>query len=266
MTVGAGGRAEEASVFPYRDDNPTVLTPVITLAIIGLNVLVWVFVQGLGTGDAMVASICRLGLTPGELLGTVEPGASIELAPGRFCPIDAGPAWHTVVTSMFLHGGWLHLIGNMVFLWVFGNNIEDSMGHVRFVIFYLLCGIAAAGAQVVVSPSSVVPMVGASGAISGVMGGYLLLYPRARVHTIVFFGFITTVDLPAYVLLGYWILLQILGGLPALVEVGTGGGVAFWAHVGGFAGGMLLIRLFESSEHAARRPAPVSARRRQTWY
>jgi membrane associated rhomboid family serine protease len=129
-----------------------------------------------------------------------------------------------------------------------------------------LCGIAAAGAQVVVSPSSVVPMVGASGAISGVMGGYLLLYPRARVHTIVFFGFITTVDLPAYVLLGYWILLQILGGLPALVGVGAGGGVAFWAHVGGFAGGMLLIRLFESSEHAARRPAPVSARRRQSWY
>jgi membrane associated rhomboid family serine protease len=253
-------------VFPYRDENPTILRPVVTLVIIGLNVFAWVFVQGLGTPDAMVASICRLGLTPGELLGTVEPGTAIELAPGRICPIEAGPVYHTVVTSMFLHGSWFHLIGNMVFLWVFGNNIEDSMGHVRFVVFYLLCGIAAAGAQIVVSPTSVVPMVGASGAISGVMGGYLLLYPRARVHTIVFFGFITTVDLPAYVLLGYWIVLQVLGGLPSLVGAGGGSGVAFWAHVGGFAGGMLLIRLFESAEHAARRPAPVAARRRRSWY
>ncbi len=253
-------------MFPYRDENPTLLRPLVTVAIIGLNVLVWIVVQGLGTGDAMVASVCRLGLTPGELLGTVAPGVGIELAPGRVCPIEPGPHYHTVLTSMFLHGGWLHLIGNMVFLWVFGNNIEDAMGHGRFTVFYLLCGIAAAAAQIVVDPSSVVPMVGASGAISGVMGGYLLLYPRARVHTIVFFGFITTVDLPAYVLLGYWIVLQILGGLPSLVGVGGGGGVAFWAHVGGFAGGMLLIRLFESAEHAARRPAPVAARRRQSWY
>ena len=253
-------------MFPYRDENPTRLTPLVTVAIIGLNVLVWVFVQGLGSGDAMVASICRLGLTPAELLGTVDPGVGAELAPGRVCPIEPGPAWHTVLTSMFLHGGWLHLIGNMVFLWVFGNNIEDSMGHGRFIVFYLLCGVAAAAAQVLISPDSVVPMVGASGAISGVMGGYLLLYPRARVHTIVFFGFITTVDLPAYVLLGYWIVIQVLSGLPTLARMGAEGGVAFWAHIGGFLAGLLLIRLFESAEHAGRRPAIMAARRRRSWY
>ena len=252
-------------MFPYRDENPTLLRPLVTVAIIGLNVLVWNVVQRLGTGDAMVASVCRLGLTPGELLGTVPPGAGGELAPGQVCPVEAGPHYHTVLTSMFLHGGWLHLIGNMVFLWVFGNNIEDAMGHGRFVVFYLLCGIAAAAGQIAVNPSSATPMVGASGAISGVMGAYLLLYPRARVHTIVFFGFITTVALPAYVLLGYWIVLQILGGLPSLA-VGREGGVAFWAHIGGFASGLLLIRLFESAEHAVRRPAPVAAQRRRSWY
>jgi membrane associated rhomboid family serine protease len=253
-------------LFPIRDENPTILRPAVTVAVIGLNVLVWIVVQGLGTPDAMFESVCRLGLTPAELLHRAAPGAGIELGPDRFCPIEPGPAYHTVLTSMFLHGGWLHLIGNMVFLWVFGNNIEDAMGHVRFTVFYLLCGVAAAGAQILVDPSSLVPMVGASGAISGVMGAYLLLYPRARVHTLIFFGFITTVALPAYVLLGYWIVLQVLGGLPSLARMGGEGGVAFWAHIGGFACGLLLIRLFESAEHAARRPVPVAGERRRSWY
>jgi membrane associated rhomboid family serine protease len=254
-------------VIPYRDENPTYLTPYFTGGLIALNVLVWVVVQGFGMRPALVESVCRLGLIPGELLGTVAPGSGIELAPGVRCLIEASPQYHTLVTSMFLHGGWLHLIGNMVFLWVFGNNIEDAMGHGRFLVFYLICGIAAAGAQIAVDPASAVPMVGASGAISGVLGGYLLLYPRVRVHTLVFLGIlVTTIDLPAYVLLGYWIVLQVLGGLPSLAGVG-GGGVAFFAHIGGFVAGMLLIKLFARPEFLDRRPIhPAQYRRRVSWH
>jgi membrane associated rhomboid family serine protease len=171
------------------------------------------------------------------------------------CIIQAEPQYFTVLTSMFLHGGWFHLIGNMVFFWVFGNNIEDAMGHGRFVVFYLLCGAAAAATQIAISPSSAIPMVGASGAISGVLGAYLLLYPRVRVHTLIFLGvFVTTVALPAYVMLGYWILLQLLGGLPALAGMESGG-VAFWAHIGGFVAGLVLISLFVKRENVERRPA-----------
>jgi len=254
-------------VIPYRDENPTYLTPVVTVGVIGLNILSWVVVQGLGTQEALVQSVCRMGLIPAELLGTAPPGAGAELAHGLRCMVEPGPHYYTVLTSMFMHGGWLHLIGNMVFLWVFGNNIEDAMGHVRFVVFYLTCGIAAAAAQIAIEPSSIVPMVGASGAISGVLGGYLLLYPRVRVHTLIFLGiFVTTVDLPAYVLLGYWIVLQIIGGLPALAGVGAEGGVAFFAHIGGFLAGMLLIRLFARPDYLARRPVhPVQFRRRASW-
>ncbi len=253
-------------MIPYRDDNPTVLKPYFTVGILVLNVLVWAVVQGFGTRAALVESVCRLGLIPGELLGTATPGAGLELAPGVRCLIEATPQYHTVITSMFLHGGWLHLIGNMVFLWVFGNNIEDAMGHGRFLVFYLTCGVAAAAAQVAVEPSSAVPMVGASGAISGVLGGYLLLYPRVRVHTLLFLGiFVTTIDLPAYVLLGYWIALQVIGGLPSLAGMG-GGGVAFFAHIGGFVAGMLLIKLFARSEYLDRRPIhPAQYRRRPSW-
>jgi len=242
-------------MFPYRDDNPTTLKPVMTVAIISLNVLVWVLVQGLGAPQPLIHSICTLGLVPGELLGTVAPGTTVPLGPDLACHIAAQPHWWTVLTSMFLHGGWLHLIGNMWFLWIFGNNIEDAMGHVRFVVFYLLCGVAAAGAQIFVQPHSAVPMVGASGAISGVLGAYLLLYPRVRVHTLLFLGFyVTTIQLPAYLMLGYWILLQLLGGLPSLSA--QEGGVAYFAHIGGFLTGMLLVKLFAKPELLARRPVP----------
>jgi membrane associated rhomboid family serine protease len=140
----------------------------------------------------------------------------------------------------------------MWFLWVFGNNVEDSMGHARFALFYVVTGLAAAAAQVLVTPSSPIPMVGASGAISGVMGAYILLYPRVRVHMVVFLGFfITTIAVPAYLMLGYWLLLQVLGGIPALSS--ESGGVAFWAHAGGFAAGMLLISFFQNPELVARR-------------
>jgi membrane associated rhomboid family serine protease len=241
-------------MFPYKDDNPTYLTPYVTLGIIALNVLTWAFVQGLGSGPALARSVCELGLTPGELLRTLRPGTVTPLGDHLECVITSQPHYWTVVTSMFMHGGWFHLLGNMWFLWVFGNNIEDSMGHGRFVVFYLLCGVCAAAVQTLVQPRSPVPMVGASGAISGVMGAYVLLYPRVRVHTLIFLGFFaTTVALPAYLMLGYWFLLQFLGGLPQLAGLDSGG-VAFFAHIGGFASGFLLIRLFAREEYLLRRP------------
>jgi membrane associated rhomboid family serine protease len=149
--------------------------------------------------------------------------------------------WYTPLSSTFLHGGWLHLIGNMWFLWLFGNNVEDSMGHGRYLGFYLLCGLAAAATQTLVSPDSIAPMVGASGAISGVMGAYIVLYPRVRIHMLVILViFITRIVVPAYLMLGYWFLLQLVSGSAARSE----GGVAFWAHVGGFLAGAALITLF----------------------
>ena len=243
-------------MFPYKDENPTILTPVVTVGIIAANLAAWLFVQGAGTNEAVLRSVCQLGLIPGEVLGRVPVGTAIPLgrdALGRLlaCPNPIGPPHvATVLTSMFMHSGWLHILGNMWFLWVFGNNIEDSMGHARFVVFYLLCGIAAAAAQTFANPGSVVPMVGASGAISGVMGAYVLLYPRVRVHTLIVLGFfITTVALPAYVMLGYWFLVQLAAGALSHGE----GGVAFWAHVGGFVAGMALIRLFTNPDYLERR-------------
>ncbi len=241
-------------MIPYKDENPTELTPIATVGIIALNVVAWLFVQGAGADEPLARSVCQLGLVPAEVLRTAPPGTAVPLAPGLQCVLTGEPHLWTVVTSMFMHGGWLHIIGNMWFLWVFGNNIEDSMGHGRFVVFYLLCGIVAAAAQMFVNTHSVVPMVGASGAISGVMGAYILLYPRVRVHTLIPLGFfITTVVLPAYVILGYWFLYQLLlGTVGALSQVG-GGGTAFWAHVGGFVAGMALVKLFANPEYLERR-------------
>jgi membrane associated rhomboid family serine protease len=179
----------------------------------------------------------------------------VPLGPVAVCVIGP-PHVLTVLTSMFMHGGWLHLIGNMWFLWLFGLEIEDSMGHGRFLLFYLLCGTAAAASQVLVDPHSGVPMVGASGAISGVMGGYILLYPRARVHTLLTLGFfVTTVTLPAWVMLGYWFALQVLLGTVSMVAP-AGGGVAVWAHVGGFLTGFGLIRWFLDPALMAQRAVP----------
>src|SRR5690606_30116762 len=151
-------------MFPIRDDNPHFTTPYATYAILALNVAAWVFLQGFGTEPSLSGSVCRLGLIPGELLQSAPPGTRPQIGPDTFCVLSDSPGWHTVVTSMFMHGGWFHLLGNMWFLWIFGNNVEDSMGHVRFVVFYLLCGFAAAGAQVLADLDSPVPMVGASGA------------------------------------------------------------------------------------------------------
>jgi membrane associated rhomboid family serine protease len=247
-------------MFPYKDENPTYLTPIVTLAVIAANVAVWLLVQGAGTMPALPESVCELGLIPGELLGRVPAGYQVPVGPGVACVVAEQPNWVTPVTSMFLHGGWFHLIGNMWFLWVFGNNIEDAMGHARFAVFYLVCGLLAAAAQVLAQPSSPIPMVGASGAISGIMGAYLVLYPRVRVHTLVFLGFfITRWTLPAYVMLLYWALIQMLGSLPSLAGTEAGGGVAFMAHLGGFAAGVLLIKLFARPDlvRRHRRPAVV---------
>jgi membrane associated rhomboid family serine protease len=239
-------------MFPIRDDNPHFLTPYATYGLIVANVLVWVLVQGMGLEPALTASLCRLGLIPAELLQAVPPGTRVPLGPDVACVLGT-PSWITPLSSMFMHGGWLHIIGNMWFLWIFGNNVEDSMGHVRFVIFYLLCGFAAAAAQVVTDLDSAIPMVGASGAIGGVMGAYVLLYPRVRVHMLVILGFyVTTFAVPAYFMLGYWFVVQFLSGL---FSVGAeGGGVAFWAHVGGFVAGGVLVLLFRDPRLLERHP------------
>ena len=234
-------------MFPIRDDNPQLTTPVVTYGLIAANVVIWVLVQGLGSEPALVRSICGLGLIPGELLQTLAPG------PTQMCVIRSSPSWLTPLSSMFLHGGWLHIIGNMWFLYIFGDNVEDAMGHGRFVVFYLLCGFAAATLQIASNPDSGVPMVGASGAIGGVMGAYVVLYPRVRVHLLVVLGFyVTTVAVPAVLMLGYWLLLQLIGGFGSLgVE---GGGVAFWAHLGGFGAGAILVLALRNKALLDRHP------------
>ena len=229
-------------MFPIHDENPTLRRPVITLSLILVTTLVWFFLQGAGSERALAASICSYGLIPAEVVGSPDLKL-VPLGPHLACQIEPGDAWHTAISSMFMHGGWFHLIGNMWFLWIFGNNVEDSMGRLRFLVFYVCCGLGAAFAQVLIDPLSIVPMVGASGAIGGVMGAYVILYPRVPVTLLVFLGFfVTTIQIPAYLMLGYWFALQLLGGLPQLG--GSDGGVAFWAHVGGFVSGAVLIFAF----------------------
>jgi membrane associated rhomboid family serine protease len=216
-------------------------------------------VQGAGQPDAVARSVCNLGLVPGELTHRAPLGLAVPLGPGLACVVDADPINRfTPLTSIFLHGGWGHLLGNMLYLWVFGNNIEDSMGPGRFLCFYLLCGLAAAGAHTFVDPASPIPTVGASGAISGVMGAYLVLYPRVRVNMLFIFIIIfRVIPIPAWLVLIWWFVIQVITGLPQLSSVRTdvSGGVAVWAHVGGFLTGVLLIKLFEDRRLVARRDA-----------
>jgi membrane associated rhomboid family serine protease len=230
-------------MFPYRDENQTQRRSYITLSLIALNVVAWLLVQGAGAEIPLARSVCELGLIPGELTGALRPGTGFPIGEGLVCFTDQGRQVSHLLTSMFLHGSWLHLLGNMWFLWLFGDNVEDSMSRPRFAAFYVLCGLVAALAQVVTSSASAVPMVGASGAISGVMGGYLVLYPRVRVFALVPIGFfLTSVALPAWVMLLYWAVLQLLSGVIAVGDVK--GGVAFWAHVGGFVAGVILVKAF----------------------
>ena len=247
-------------MFPIRDDNPHFLTPLVTYGIITANLVTWFLLQGLGAEPALSNSVCTMGMIPGEFLHRVPTGLTVPLGE-TICVLGGVSTWYTPLTSMFLHGGWLHLIGNMWFMWIFGNNVEDSMGHGRFVVFYLLCGLIAVAVQVYSNPDSPVPMIGASGAIGGVMGGYIVMYPRVRVHMILFFGFFFTgIVVPASFMLGYWFLIQLVGGAADLD--GAGGGTAFWAHVGGFAGGSVLVVVFRNPELVRRHPYYGLKRRR----
>jgi membrane associated rhomboid family serine protease len=258
-------------VIPLGDENHTIRFPFVTCLLLVALVAVWVAVQGAGLDELrLVASVCNLGLVPGELTGRAAPGTAIRVAEGVACVVDRDPInVLTPLTSMFLHGGWGHLLGNALFLWVFGNNVEDSMGRLRFMVFYLVCGLAAALAQIAIDPASPVPMVGASGAISGVLGGYLVLYPRVHVRVLlIVFIFVQIVRVPAYLVLLLWIGYQLVLGLPLLTGLApdVSSGVAVFAHIGGFAAGVLLVRLFARSDYIAQHRALLRVpRRRYGW-
>ncbi len=235
-------------MIPLHDDNPTRISPVVTMATIAACVLAFLWQMSLG-GEGGQRAVYSLGVIPAVLFDRAELPPELVLLPSEA----------TVFTSMFLHGGIMHLAGNMLYLWIFGNNVEDSMGHARFVIFYLLCGVAAAVGQAWMHPDSQIPMIGASGAISGVLGAYLLLYPHARVLTVVPLGLYSQmVRLPALLVLGFWFVMQIFSS--AAAGGGEKGGVAWFAHIGGFIAGMVLIPLFKHRDvplfHPAQ-PAPV---------
>ncbi len=218
-------------MIPLRDDNPTSITPVLTVTLIAACVLAFLWQLSFGAQQARV--VFALGLIPAVLFGHAQLPEGIALVAPEV----------TLFTSMFLHGGWMHLIGNMLYLWIFGNNVEDAMGHARFIVFYVVCGLAAAFAQALPDPQSTIPMIGASGAISGVLGAYLLLYPHARVLVAIPFGFyLHTLSLKAGWVLGFWFLMQLVS---SVLAAGQQGGVAFGAHIGGFVAGLLLVPLFK---------------------
>ena len=238
-------------MIPISDDNPTLRTPWMTYVILGLMLGAWVLLQGAGINDrALAESVCNLGLVPAELLHTRPIGFAVPIGQGIACLVDDSPVnWLTPITSMFLHGGWGHIIGNAMFFWVFGNNIEDSMGPGRFLVFYLLTGLLASAVHVATAPTSPVPTVGASGAISGIMGAYLVLYPHARVNILILLPFyVRIVPFAAWMTLLWWFGWQVIAGLPQLNPVSpeVSGGVAVWAHIGGFVAGALLIKVFEN--------------------
>jgi membrane associated rhomboid family serine protease len=243
-------------MFPINDDNPTLRTPIMTAAILVVTWAAWLFVQGAGDTVALATSVCNLGLVPGELTHLAPLGQWVPLGRGMQCVVDNDAInYATPVISMFLHGSWTHIIGNSLYLWVFGNNVEDSMGRGRFLAFYLLTGVLAGLAQVAINPASPVPTVGASGAISGVMGAYLVLYPRIRVRT--YIPPIFLFRFPAWAVLVIWFGSQVLSALPELSTLRreVSGGVAVFAHIGGFIAGALLIGWFKNPALVRRRAA-----------
>ena len=222
-------------MIPLRDANPTRRTPVVTIALIVACFVAFAYELGLlATSDASLdAFVTEWGVVPAHLIDAWEAGSllSEEVA--------------TLFTSQFLHASWFHLLGNMLYLWIFGNNIEDRLGRLRFLVFYLGGGVAAGLAQTAIDPASDIPMIGASGAIAATLGGYLVLFPRARITTLVFLGFFyQLINVPAIVVLGFWFVLQLLDGIASLGVENAGGGVAFFAHIGGFVAGALLARVF----------------------
>jgi membrane associated rhomboid family serine protease len=217
-------------MIPLRDSNPSRTTPVVTIVLIGLNVLVYLYQWSLDGVEQLTPFFDTWAIIPAQLTN------------------DFGGEFFTLLSAMFMHGSWMHLGGNMLYLWIFGDNIEDRLGRARYLAFYIASGLAATGAQVVVDPGSTVPNVGASGAIAGVLGAYLVLFPRASVTTLVF-RFLTQV--PAYIVLGFWFVLQLFQGVGSLGAISNqGGGIAFFAHIGGFVAGMILIRpLLAGADH-----------------
>jgi len=237
-------------VIPFRDYNPSGTVPVVTIVLIALNALAFLF--EVHQGDRLEAFVRGYGLTPCRVFGKEPPKLPARLrivgpwlVREEAQTVRPAPAWLTFFTSMFLHGGWLHLLGNMWYLWIFGDNVEDRMGHGKFLLFYLLCGLAAGATHTLVNAGSTMPMVGASGAVAGVLGAYLVAFPSASIATLIFLGFfVTVVHLPALIVLGFWFVLQFLSGMHSvmLAEVA---GVAWWAHVGGFLAGMGLLFVFQ---------------------
>ncbi len=230
-------------MIPYKDENPTHHIPYVTYGIIVLNTLAWFFLQGIGSHPNLGESICQYGAIPGAILGSAQLAGVDSLV----CP-QLDQSWWNAISSMFMHAGWLHLIGNMWFLWIFADNIEDALRPFKFTVFYIIGGLAAVGAQMVSDPQSQIPMVGASGAIGGIMGAYARLYPKVKVHIAIILGFfILRRTIPALWMLGLWLGMQ---GVSALLvsQSGQKGGVAVWAHIGGFVAGYLLIKVFRKSD------------------
>ena len=227
-------------MFPIGDDDVhggRRNVQLVTFALIALNVLAWLLELGQGSEGALQAFVQAWGVVPREYTsGTDLP------------PAIPAPIWTTTITSMFLHGGWMHLGGNMLYLWIFGDNLEKVMGHVRFLCFYLVCGIAAAVAHILFNPTSMIPTVGASGAISGVLGGYLILFPRNRVRVLTRGG---VAHVPAVVVLGIWILLQFINGIGSVAATPETAGVAYLAHIGGFVAGLVLVKIFAAGSGPA---------------
>ena len=220
-------------MIPVRDDQPRFSTPNVTYFLIGLNSVIFLFESAL-TPDCFKTLLYQFGMIPANITGYLYGDGRLGLIAVLL------PA----LTSMFLHGSWMHVIGNMWFLWIFGDNIEDHLGHFKYLVFYVISGLGAAFAQLILNPYSRVPTVGASGAIAGVLGAYFVLYPRARV--LIWFPIFFFFYLPAWVMLGYWFLMQFVSGAASSIAYynDTHGGVAFWAHVGGFVAGIVLIKLF----------------------
>jgi len=261
-------------LFPIGDDNQGRLTtPIIVYAIIALNFAVFLFFQQAGMTEQGAYFTYGYSVVPKEITtGTdlvepeIVPGAQpvLDRRTGRLArpviPQTPGPSpiYLTLLTSMFMHGGWAHILGNMLYLWVFGDNVEDNFGHGKFALFYLLCGFAASFSQIAVSPDSVIPSLGASGAIAGVLGSYLIMFPRNRVRNLVLLGFIiTTIELPAIVVLGFWIVLQVISQYTASFQHTTeSGGVAYMAHIGGFIAGVLLTFVFRRRLNQPQNPPP----------
>jgi membrane associated rhomboid family serine protease len=256
-------------MIPLGDELPAFRRPFMTYVILVAIFASWVLLQGAGfDADVMAASVCNLGMVPAELTHQMPVGYAVPITRTLSCAIDDDPINKiTPLTSMFLHGSWMHLIGNSLFFYVFGDNIEASMGRLRFLAFYLICGLVAAVTHILIQPGSPVPTVGASGAISGIMGAYLVLYPRVRIRMFFWFlFFIRIIPIPAWLVLLYWFFLQVIEGLPQLnpVRPDVSGGTAVWAHVGGFVAGVLLVKIFERKELVAERLAQAR-RERMAW-